>query len=92
MKAKKGMHLGKPRTRYSQENTAFLPTKLTHEAQCFCASHEKWHQILKTDWVTNAFWEAKEGTSALEEHELNTVTCNFPKTSKYDSIMGKIPC
>lgn len=57
MKSKEGTHLGKPRTIYSQENMVFLPTKLIHEAHCFCAFFEKWHKILKTDIGSQMLFE-----------------------------------
>lgn len=53
MKSKEGTHLRKPRTRYFWENMDFLPTKLIHEANCFCAFFEKWHKILKAEDKTN---------------------------------------
>lgn len=79
--------MGKLRTRYTQENTAFLPAKLIHQAHYFCAFFEKWQKLLKTDTGSQMLFEKPNKGRAVEEHELNTVTSSFCKTSEYDSIM-----
>lgn len=57
---KRGDAFGKPRTTYSQENTALLPDKLIHQfnqVHYFCALFEKWQKILKTDAGSQMLFE-----------------------------------